>query len=92
MKNFVDVGYNKPFRLHKANVKLFDAGHIPGSYMCHVDLGEKKILYSGNHNTIDTKLLKGAVTDLPKTDILITESTYSDRDHPDRKLEEKEFW
>ncbi len=91
MKNFVDVGYNKPFRLHKANVKLFDAGHIPGSYMCHVDLGEKKILYSGNHNTIDTRLLKGADTNLPKADVLITECTYSDRDHPDRSLQEKEF-
>lgn len=91
MKNFVDVGYKKIFNIHKAKVQIFDAGHIPGSYMCHVDLGEKKILYTGNHNTVDTRLLKKADTNLPKTDILITESTYSDRDHPDRKMQEKEL-
>ena len=91
MKNFTDVSYKKEFKIHKTKVKVFDAGHIPGSYMCHVDTGEKKILYTGNYNTNGTRLLKKADEDLPATDILITESTYSDRDHPDRKVQEKEL-
>jgi putative mRNA 3-end processing factor len=35
--------------------------------------------------------MKGADTNLPDVDVLITESTYCDREHPDRKSQEKEL-
>ncbi|MGC8812629.1 MAG: MBL fold metallo-hydrolase, partial [Candidatus Aenigmatarchaeota archaeon] len=66
-------------------------GHIPGSAMIFLDFGEKTLLYTGDFNTIETRLLKKADLDLPETDILITESTYSDREHPERKGQEKEL-
>jgi putative mRNA 3-end processing factor len=59
--------------------------------MSHVEIGGKKFLYTGNYNSIDTRLLRRFDDRLPKTDVLITESTYSDRDHPDRRSQEKEL-
>lgn len=93
IRNFRDVRYRKQFSLPGARATLFDAGHIPGSAMTYVDFGTgtKKFLYTGNYNGIDTRLLKKCDANLPKVDVLITESTYSDRDHPDRKSQEKEL-
>jgi len=93
IRNFREMQYRRPFNAPGARVTLFDAGHIPGSAMTHVDFGAgtKKFLYAGNYNGIETRLLKACDLDLPKIDVLITESTYSDRDHPDRKSQEKEL-
>jgi putative mRNA 3-end processing factor len=91
MKSFVDVEYRKPFRTRSAKVTYFDAGHIPGSAMTMLQFKEKNVFYVGNYNTVDSSLLKGADQNLPKIDALITECTYSDRDHPDRNESERAF-
>jgi putative mRNA 3-end processing factor len=91
MKKFVKKNYHTPFKIRNSQLTFFDAGHIPGSALVLIENLEKKILYTGNYNTIDTRLLKRAEENLPEFDILITESTYSDRDHPDRKKTEREF-
>ncbi len=64
------------------------AGHIPGSLMYEVD-AEKKILFTGDFNVSDTRLMKGT-TPVP-CDILVMESTYAERDHPKREELEHEF-
>lgn len=88
--NFISIGYKQPIKVGKTKVVFYDAGHIPGSALLYVE-AEKRILYTGDFNTIDTRLLKGCEKKLPSVDVLITESTYSDRNHPDRKQQEKEF-
>jgi len=90
INNFLDVKYRKPYKIKKSIATAYDAGHIPGSIMWHVQT-EHNILYTGDFNTVDTRLLKKADFDLPDIDILITESTYAQRDHPDRKKTEKEL-
>ena len=89
IKNFSPVSYRKPVKIHKTEFTAFDAGHIPGSMMPFLDLGKKTVLYTGDLNTRSTRLLKRSDENLPDTDILITESTYSERDHPDRKEQER---
>jgi putative mRNA 3-end processing factor len=91
IKNFLPAHYRQPFKIHKTEATAFDAGHIPGSMMPFLDLGKKTLLYTGDLNTRPTKLLKKADENIPGTDILITESTYSDRDHLDRKEQEKQL-
>ena len=91
INNFLAVEYKKPFKIHKTEITFFNAGHIPGSAMIFLDFGDKTLLYTGDFNTIDTRLIKRAEEKLPPVDILITESTYSNRDHPDRKKQEKEL-
>ncbi len=92
MKKFVIVEYNKPVKLmNDVSVTLFDAGHIPGSAIIGMKIAGKQLLYTGDLNTEDTNLIKGCEKKLPETDILITESTYFDRNHPSRESQEKEL-
>ncbi|MFH7882511.1 MAG: MBL fold metallo-hydrolase [Candidatus Aenigmatarchaeota archaeon] len=88
---FESVNYKEEIDLRSGEVIFFDAGHIPGSAFIYLENDGKKILYTGDFNTIDTRLLKGCEENLPEIDILITESTYSDRNHPNRKSQEKEL-
>jgi putative mRNA 3-end processing factor len=67
-------------------VKFHDAGHIPGSLMFEL-VGDKKILFSGDFNVSDTRIVKG--TKPVNCDILFLEGTYAGRDHP-KKREEME--
>ncbi|MHA1836034.1 MAG: MBL fold metallo-hydrolase, partial [Candidatus Odinarchaeia archaeon] len=72
-------------------VKIYDAGHIPGSMMVLLEINNKKILYTGDVNLNDTMLLKGATLELPEVDYVITESTYALTEHPPREELEKKF-
>jgi putative mRNA 3-end processing factor len=71
------------------DVRFHDAGHIPGSLMVEVS-GSKKLLFTGDFNTVDTHLVKG--TKPVDCDVLVMEGTYAGRDHPKGREElEKEF-
>ncbi len=91
VSNFRHIEYRKKFNIGRTEVSCFDAGHIPGSMMTHLRIDNKSLLYTGDFNTKDTHLIKAADNKLPQTDVLITESTYSDRDHLDRRGQEKEL-
>jgi len=65
-------------------VRFHSAGHIPGSLMFEL-VGEKKILFTGDLNVVDTRLVKG--TKPVQCDILILEGTYAGRDHPKKRQE-----
>ena len=60
------------------------AGHIPGSLMFEL-VGDKRILFTGDFNVIDTKIVKG--TKPVNCDILFLEGTYAGRDHPKKREE-----
>ena len=69
-------------------IRFHSAGHIPGSLMFELT-SERKILFTGDLNIIDTKLVKAAK---PVTcDILFLETTYAGREHPKREELEKQF-
>lgn len=91
IKNFVDVYYNKKVKIGNIMATFFDAGHIPGSSMIFLETQKDNILYTGDFNTIDTRLINGCELELPRIKNLIIESTYSDRDHPNREEEEKKL-
>ncbi|MBI2084432.1 MAG: MBL fold metallo-hydrolase [Candidatus Aenigmarchaeota archaeon] len=91
LAKFMPTKFRIPVKLHKSKVTLFDAGHIPGSVMPFIDTGNKTILYTGDYKIGSTRLMKGADTNLPKVDALITESTYCDREHAERGSQENEL-
>jgi len=84
------IGYDMPVESGQWEITLYDAGHIPGSSSIHLE-GEVSILYTGDVKTEDTRLLSGANTRYPESDILIVESTYFDTIHPDRSELERQF-
>ena len=90
-KKYQPVDYREPFKIGNTKVTSFDAGHIPGSSMFFLENGSKKILYTGDFNTEDTRLIAGCDWDIPTPDVLITESTYAGKEHPDREREERKF-
>ncbi len=89
VKKFRTMDYGKLLKLkNNVEARLFDAGHIPGSAMVSLKTEGKTLLYTGDFNTRDTRLIKGC-REAPHADILITEGTYFDRNHPDREGQEK---
>ncbi|MBS3052521.1 MAG: MBL fold metallo-hydrolase [Candidatus Aenigmarchaeota archaeon] len=90
LKNFKSFNYRKPFNIGNSKITAYDAGHIAGSSMILLE-NQKKLLYTGDFKLEDTRLMKGADTDIEDVDALVIESTYSDRDHPNRSEEERKF-
>ena len=70
-------------------ITAHSAGHIPGASMYEIDTGRKRYLFTGDIHTINTRLVWAAHP--VKTDVLIMESTYAGREHPERKQHEREF-
>ncbi len=83
--------YDKEYRLGSLKYRFYYAGHIPGSASILVELAGKRIFYTGDINSSDTHLLKGAVQYPKDVDFMICESTYGDRDHPPRRKAEEGF-
>jgi len=69
------------------HVASYDAGHILGSSSLELTIteGGKKIVvvFSGDIGRYDQAILKDPTTPPSKADVLICESTYGDREHPD---------
>jgi KH/beta-lactamase-domain protein len=61
---------------------LHNAGHILGSSMVHLHVGEglHNIVYTGDYKYSRTMLLEAATTEFPRVETLITESTYGGPD------------
>ncbi|MEM3622613.1 MAG: beta-CASP ribonuclease aCPSF1 [Candidatus Bathyarchaeia archaeon] len=61
---------------------LHNAGHILGSSMAHLHVGEglHNIVYTGDYKYGRTMLLEAATTEFPRVETIITESTYGGAD------------
>ena len=68
---------------------LFNAGHIPGSSMVSIRVNGKRVLFTGDFNAIESQLNPGARKNLPKHDVVVTESTYARRINPPRESTEQ---
>jgi putative mRNA 3-end processing factor len=90
MEKSVIVDYEESFRVGEYEVMLLDASHIPGSSSIFLS-GKKRVFYTGDINTISTRLLSPHSMKYPEADILIIESTYFESDHPSRFDLEIEF-
>ena len=71
--------------------KLVNAGHTPGSASVIIEADGKKILYTGDFNMEESKLLAGASMNYGDLDAVIIESTYADSDHTERLELERQF-
>jgi putative mRNA 3-end processing factor len=71
--------------------QLLNAGHTPGSAQVLIEAEGKRLLYTGDFNIGDTKLLEGASMDYGDLNAVIMESTYADEDHTERPELERHF-
>ncbi|MEM3781431.1 MAG: MBL fold metallo-hydrolase [Candidatus Micrarchaeaceae archaeon] len=88
---YVPLEYGSEVDIGNYTLSLFDAGHITGSAITLIINREtgKRLAYTGDYKLEPQMLQKGA--DVVKSDVLITESTYADREHPDRNALIKSF-
>jgi len=85
---FTAVDRHGTFRHRGIEVEFTPAGHIPGASML-LYKGEKDVLFTGDLQTLPTHLVGGA--EPVECDVLVMESTYAGREHPDRKETERRF-
>jgi putative mRNA 3-end processing factor len=76
------------FRHRGIEIEFTPAGHIPGASMM-LYRGAKDVLFTGDLQTLPTHLVGGA--EPVECDVLVMESTYAGREHPDRKETERRF-
>jgi len=92
-QSFMPISYRESLAFGDGSGELtvtaHSAGHIPGSAMYEIATNGKRTLFTGDINTIDTKLVRRAKA--PKCDTLILESTYAGREHPPRAAIEEDF-
>jgi len=86
------IDYRVPVQISPhTKITFFDAGHIVGSVMALIETEKKKILYTGDFRATESRMFRGYDRRLPQVDVLITETTYADAPHQDRKEQEKEL-
>jgi putative mRNA 3-end processing factor len=83
---FVGLNYNATQHFGDYDITLHDAGHIAGSAITLIERQKAKenrrIVYTGDLKLHEQMLHGGA--EVVKSDVLIIESTYATRHHPDR--------
>lgn len=98
MNQFVGLSYNRPHQLFPGiTLTLLDAGHMLGSAHVILDIDEqdsgqkRRLVFSGDIGRPDIPIIRDPEPISDGTDILIMESTYGDRLHPDGSTSEQEL-
>jgi len=91
MRSNKHVDYGVEEEIGDIKFQLLNAGHTPGSAQILVNAEGKRILYTSDFHTVDTRLLEGANMKYGDLDAVIIESTYADEDHTERLELEKRF-
>ncbi|MCW3979010.1 MAG: MBL fold metallo-hydrolase, partial [Candidatus Bathyarchaeota archaeon] len=91
MKHRKDLGYGRKARMGDIEFSFMNAGHIQGSAMVELKVKGKRILYTGDINTVQSRLVHGAKVPRQEFDAVVIESTYANTDHEDRREIEASF-
>ena len=90
---FTPLNFRQRAAFGNYDIELYDAGHICGSAITLIERSRAKenarIVYTGDFKLGHQILHSGA--EVVKSDVLIIESTYESREHPDRKKLEDKF-
>lgn len=90
MSGAEEIPYREAHSIGDVSISLIDAGHIPGSSQVILE-GDRRILYTGDFTTIESKLQRGAELELRDLDAVVIESTYAHEEHPSRTSLEQKF-
>jgi len=72
-----DLAYGQRVRIGDIEFALTNAGHIQGSAMVELKARGKRVLYTGDINTQNTRLVHGAKVPGQRFDAVVIESTYA---------------
>lgn len=89
MSQFIGIPYGMKFRINdNLKVKFTNTGHMLGSGVANIEVTENgqttRLAYTGDIGRPFDEIL-ASPEPFPQADVLITESTYGDRLHPDKE-------
>ena len=79
MRNHKKVDYRQSISRNGATFELRESGHVVGGSTVLVESAGKRLFYTGDINVHGTRMLREADLDIGDIDLLITESTYSQK-------------
>jgi len=91
MQNSKHVDFDAEQKVGDMAFQFKNAGHIPGSTQTLIEAEGKRLLYTGDFNIMNTRLLEGAKMNYGDLDAVIIESTYANEDHTERSELERRF-
>jgi putative mRNA 3-end processing factor len=91
MQNSKHVDFDTEQKVGDMAFEFRNAGHIPGSTQTLIEAEGKRLLYTGDFNIMNTRLLEGAKMNYGDLDAVIIESTYANEDHTQRSELERRF-
>lgn len=91
MSSFLNQNYREKQTLGDLEFQLLNSGHIPGGAQALVEADGRRMLYTSDYNSVETRLMRGADVDYGELDAVIIESTYADEDHTERSVLEHRF-
>lgn len=91
MQNSKHVDFDTEQKVGDMAFQFKNAGHIPGSTQTLIEAEGKRLLYTGDFNIMNTRLLEGAKMSYGDLDAVIIESTYANEDHTERSELERRF-
>ncbi len=83
------TAFNTKFKINDVEITFRPAGHILGAASVVIESDEGSIVMSGDVHGIDQITIPGLIVPHQKPDIFVIESTYGDKLHASRALEEK---
>lgn len=86
--HFVAHPFDESFGVGGARVRFVPAGHILGAAQVHLEVDGDRFHFSGDLGRVDDPLMRPPAA-LEATDVLVCESTYGNRAHPDADAEEQ---
>jgi metallo-beta-lactamase family protein len=89
LKQFIGINYERPYQVAPGiTLTFYDAGHVLGSALVVLDIADAghgrpaRVVFTGDLGRANRPILNDPVF-LDRADVLIMESTYGDREHPD---------
>ncbi len=89
LNSWIKHPFGESWKQESWKLTLEGAGHIPGAAMLHIETEQGSIMFTGDFDTRDSPMAKGA--EPKKCDTLFVEGTYGGRNHPNTSEEIKKF-
>jgi len=78
-----------PFSGQEIKVTFYPAGHVAGAVLIYIEGKEGTLIYTGDLSATRQQTVNGAFIPKLRPDILMIESTYGDKLHSNREIEEE---
>ncbi|WP_392486686.1 MBL fold metallo-hydrolase [Haloimpatiens sp. FM7315] len=86
------INYEVQFNIFQdISITFYNAGHIAGASSIYVKSSEGALFYSGDFSLFSQKTVEGGKFPKLRPDVAILESTYGDKLHSNREVEEKKL-